>query len=542
LGGYILNNNLDITVADILKKESFKDIKIVSGEKGLYNIVKWTHIIESEKFISSLNGGELILTTGIGLASHAYANLSFIEQLMNKQVAAICIELGNTFRSISPEIKKLSDEKNIPIIVFPGIVKFVDITHDIHKFMVNSHYETLNRLYKLSKRFNELSLLPNGILKILQELHTNFGKPIYYIQRGNTSFYYPPHAKDMEIKISHHLRDQLETTENIVIEDQHFIISSVKNTNQLSGYLCLQMEPRRNSDFIRTVLDHASLAISQIILRNEIAEERKQFTEDEMVQEFLRGQHRDIDKLDSILPFSYKNASFRVIVLLVNHKETKQWHDWKEAKLRITYAIRKLFKQHHLFPVISIRENEISVIAFTTSISKQVDHKSPYENIATVISTDKELQDLLPEAYDIGIGKMYNQISDIPRTFTEAKRVIELKKLNIIHALLYEDIGIYDVLFHINNREQTEAFIQTHLGGILQLEPKMREELLTTLEAFLDYNSSYKEASQSLYVVRQTLYHRINKLQEILGINFLSPPNRLALEFSIKAYRYFESN
>ncbi|MTW87440.1 hypothetical protein F3157_17565 [Virgibacillus dakarensis] len=62
--------------------------------------------------------------------------------------------------------------------------------------------------------------------------------------------------------------------------------------------------------------------------------------------------------------------------------------------------------------------------------------------------------------------------------------------------------------------------------------------MLTTLESFLDNNGSYKLAAKQLFVVRQTLYHRIKKIQEILGDDFLDSPRRLSIEFSIKAYRY----
>ena len=522
--------------------DSFSDVKIISGQKGLNNIVKWTHIIESERFISSLNGGELILTTGIGLASHPYAKVSFIEQLIIKKVAAICIELGNKFRSISPEIIKLSNETNTPIIIFPGIVKFVDITHEVHRFMVNSHFQILNRLYILSKKFNALSLLPNGILKILQELHTNIKTPVFYIQRESKHFYYPPEARDMEKEIRHILREKNIVNNNVLINDKTFILNEVKNSNQISGYLCLQIKEKQNGDFLHTVLDHASLAISQIILRNEIVEERKQFNEDEMVQNFLQGSYNDIKKLDTLLPFSYKNASFRVVVILFNNKDSDPWHDWSESKLRMTFLIRNIFKRNNLFPIISIRENEINIICFTTlNINDVENNRNLYGKLSNSLVKDMDLQELLGTDYKIGIGKCYNNINMIQHSYNEAKRVIELQFNNIINVLFYENVGIYDVLFQLNSREQTEPFIRTHLGSILDLEPKTREELLDTLETFLDFNGSFKKASEKLYVVRQTLYHRVNKLYEILGKDFMKPPNRLALEFAIKAYRYFET-
>lgn len=536
-----MNNHLEFTVNDILKRDVFKNVKVISGKMGLHNTVKWTHIIESEKFINYLNGGELILTTGIGLDSEPYANISFIEQLIKKNVAAICIELGNKFRDISPEIIKLSNETNTPIIVFPDIVKFVDITQDIHRFIINNHYQILNRLYTLTKTFSALSLLPNGILKILEELHNNFKAPVFYIQPGSSSAYYPPDAKDIETKIIDYIHVHRLEDNWFQIGDKSFIFSIVKNTGRTPGYLCLRLNQEGHSDFLNTVLDHAGLAVSQIILRNEMAEERKQYGEVEVVQELLHGRLHDHNRIDSLLPFSYKSSFFRVLVLILNEDNEEIWHEWNETKLRMTLIIRRIFKKNNLFPLISVKENEISIISFMVSSNESTHNKFKYEETLKLITEDIELQSLLNHEYLVGIGKNYHSVSDIPQSYKEAKRVIELEQSNIASVLFYEDIGIYEILFQLNSRQQIESFIQANLGGILQLEPTIRQELLTTLEVFLDHNGSYKEASQKLYVVRQTLYHRINKLQDLLGKDFMSSPNRLSLEFSIKAHRYFSN-
>ncbi|GIO24698.1 helix-turn-helix domain-containing protein [Oceanobacillus sp. J11TS1] len=65
---------------------------------------------------------------------------------------------------------------------------------------------------------------------------------------------------------------------------------------------------------------------------------------------------------------------------------------------------------------------------------------------------------------------------------------------------------------------------------------------MISLESFLDNNGSHKLAAQQLFVTRQALYYRIQKIKNILGNDFLEPPKRLAVEFSVKAYRYLNKN
>ncbi|MBO1909978.1 PucR family transcriptional regulator ligand-binding domain-containing protein, partial [Microvirga sp. 3-52] len=167
-------NELKLTVRGVLARETFNCAKVIAGAKGLDRQVKWSHILETTEFESLINGGELILTTGVGLQLDLASQTKYIKRLIEKGVAGICIEKGSSFKKVPKEIIALADEFNFPIIVFEKIVKFVDITQDLHTFIINQHHQMLSQLDTLSRKFISLSLTHNGILKILQELHELF--------------------------------------------------------------------------------------------------------------------------------------------------------------------------------------------------------------------------------------------------------------------------------------------------------------------------------------------------------------------------------
>jgi purine catabolism regulator len=540
-----MKNLAETTVADILSQDFLSHSTVYAGENGLTNIVKWTHIVESEKFIYTLNGGELILTTGIGLDSDPDANIDFIKNLIDKKVSAICIELGNTFKDISPEIAQLSEASQIPIIIFTKAVKFVDITHNIHKYIINNQHLVLNKLYNLSKKFNSLALLPNGVLKILQELYANFNTPVYFLHNKAAPSYFPPEAKDnlehIYPSIRHHGSDET----LIQINKRFFIVSGIYNERMLSGYLCLQLDHHaKETDFMTTVLEQASLAISHIMLRNEVLEERKQFEEGEFVHRLLNKKFGEIGTLNTMLPFSYRNSRFRVMVITIENNDSmnNSFSDEGEFKMRISAFIRKICKEQNLFPILSFNENELSIISFSLGLEERDQITATYEGFSEYLTQHKDFNSLVHGSFYLGIGKSYSDYTKIPQSYIEAKRVIELDHFQITKVNLFEEAGVYEVLFEIENRDQIFNFIHTHMKDILDLEPKSRNELLITLESFLDNNGSYKLAAQQLFVVRQTLYHRMKKIREILGEDFLDSPKRLAIEFSIKAYRYLQKS
>ena len=62
--------------------------------------------------------------------------------------------------------------------------------------------------------------------------------------------------------------------------------------------------------------------------------------------------------------------------------------------------------------------------------------------------------------------------------------------------------------------------------------------MLITLKTYLACSGSKQETSKKLFIVRQTLYHRIEKLELLLGENFMNSDKRLALEFMLMAYDF----
>lgn len=531
-------HSFEVSVTDILKLPSFKHSEIVSGHSGIHNTVKWTHIIESEKFIDTLSGNELILTTGIGLQNDMKSKEIFLEQLLNINVAAICIELGSVFDSVPSRIQTLSDEYNIPIIVFTKEVKFVEITQVIHRLIIENQYKKINKIYELSRKFSELSLQPNGILKILNSIYSNLNTPVVFYQYNKELFFYPPEFKITAQDCSMYVKKI--KNNKVMINDKQFLVYSVQNFRGIAGYLFLKAPQQNDHDFFYSVLDHASLAISQIILRNEFIEERKLYSEDELIQDLLLGNSKNINQLDSLLPFSYKNVYYRAMLILFdrNANENELDINYNEFKLRVRIILRNIFNKFDSYPIISIKESEIILFNF---IIKEVDisrNKKNHEKIINQIKENNELKQLINGELSIGVSSLLDDIVNIPKAYTESKRVIELSDCGLIDTSFYDDIGLFDLFYHFDHVHDLRNFVHTHLGKLLTSDVNDKTELLNTLEAILDANGSLVEAAKNIHVVRQTIYYRVKKLKEILEVDFMSYPFRLTLEVAVKAYRF----
>lgn len=534
-------NDLIFTVKDVLARNSFKSAKLIAGIEGLDRRVKWSHILETGEFDSLINGGELILTTGVGLQLDLPSQLKYMKRLIEKDVAGICIETGPHLQEIPSELIKLADEGNFPIILFEEIVKFVDITQDLHTFIINQHHEMLSQLDRLSRKFIALSLTHNGILKILRELHEHFQENTFFINDDAKPYYYPSEIKSLDKSLRAYVKSSsMDNTEQrtFMLGDDTFALMPVRVLGQVWGNLYLQIKhPPLSEEFLFLILDRASLAIAQILLRTRTIEERKQNLEDELVRNLLNGREYEKDDLLTYLPPPSRNMHFRVFIIQIDSPVISlSEEDWDEIKLQRSMIIRSLFKRHGFFPAVSARRNEITVIASFIAADHLKKETDRFSQVTYDILKMKENNFIEGKKCTFGVSTVYTAISNVKKGFEEAHKVLKLHESEITTSNFYESLGIYRLLLLLKKSGHLETYINEYLGTVLEFDQKLNSNLFETLRVYLECSGSKKETSDRLFIVRQTLYHRLDRLETLLGKDFMEPANRLAIETAIKAY------
>ncbi|PIC64647.1 PucR family transcriptional regulator [Sporosarcina sp. P13] len=532
-------NELALTVQDVLARETFTHAKVIAGGNGLDRQVKWSHVLEVSDFSSLVNGGEIILTTGIHLPSDAVTQLHYIKQLIELDVACLCVEIGKYFSEVQPDVIDFANEQNFPIVIFEKTVKFVDISQDLHTFIINRHYEMLSKIDTLSRSFNELSLMPNGILKILQQLHAHFKQSVLFISDDAKAHYYPIESKAWKNEIERFLNEnstKIIERDVYLINDRHFALLPINGLGQALGYLCLHLPQATADDFKLLILDRASLAIAQILLRNRTIEERNQLNEDEFVRNVLHGRSVEPSDYQTYLPTKSRNTHYRIFIIQMDTKESNiDEYSWEEIRLQQSMVIRSLFKRQGFFPALTVSKNEITVIASFIASDPQIKDTNRFTQVVQLIENLDDHALANGRRCTFGISLVHQDLSQITEAFKEAKKVIDSKNRFPFEGNFYEELGIYRLLLQIDDQGYLEHYVDDYLQELIEYDRKTDSKLFETLRTYFECGGSKKETADRLFIVRQTLYHRLEKIEYLLGQDFMSPLNRIALEVAILA-------
>ena len=135
-----------------------------------------------------------------------------------------------------------------------------------------------------------------------------------------------------------------------------------------------------------------------------------------------------------------------------------------------------------------------------------------------------EVQDILKQEIDnisvsIGIGSGYNNLKMMRKSLKEAELAIKYLKCNGYDSKIkkYDDIGVYKLLFNINEKDILEKFYYDTLESIVENDKKSKEvNSIKILEAYFNENCNVTSTADKLFLHRNTLKYRIKKIEELL--------------------------
>ena len=129
----------------------------------------------------------------------------------------------------------------------------------------------------------------------------------------------------------------------------------------------------------------------------------------------------------------------------------------------------------------------------------------------------------------MGVGRAYEGIGDLQKSFTEASRCVILsEKMNMSGRVFwYEEMGIYNLFSELADKKVMQEFIDSTLGVIIEYDTNNNSKLLETLKAYLWNNNSLIHASEQLYTHRNTVKYRVQRISQLTGRDFDDAITRL---------------
>ena len=514
--------------------------EVLAARDNLDQTVRWVHSGEVPNIASLLIGGEMLLTTGMGIADSTAGQRRFISALAQHNVAALVIELGPTFQEVPKTLVTQADLQGLVLIALHAEVRFVEITEAIQREIVNHQYSVMRRGEELHARFTDLMLEGADIADVLNVLAEVIGNPVLLEKSSHGVMFHATYKApypDVFAALESSRRGHLGAP-------NAFEVRVPTGGQETWGRLIALELDSTFDEYDRVAVERAVGLIALALLRNR---------QEEMLAARNHGSFL-IDLMD---------------------------HTMDEATAREraeTLGIR-LQTQRLLPLVLAYRPSHVPRVEGDDSVwgvlALQLREELARERIAAIIGAEPDNNRIL-----IALGQarrdQRSQTIEIVHNSTTAviQRVVRSKPRWTLVAgrvceswtevadalpevikggpagLLHHAQGWYDVtqpdlnrvLQELSSTPELQSFAQLRLGPLLDHDRRRKTKLLPTLQAFLASGGRKAETARHLHVERQSLYHRLNRIESILGEDLTSEDTRLGLHIALRAINLANSD
>lgn len=197
--------------------------------------------------------------------------------------------------------------------------------------------------------------------------------------------------------------------------------------------------------------------------------------------------------------------------------------------------IQNLFPDKSKDFIIAINETDIALVKET----KQGIDTQTIEKLASTIA-DTMSGEFYVHAV-IGIGSTVNNLKDLARSFKEAQTALEVGKVfdNEKTIVSYENLGIARLIYQLPTT-LCETFLKEVFkkGSIETLD----QETLFTIQRFFENNLNVSETSRKLFVHRNTLVYRLEKIKKITGLDLREFDHAIIFKIALMVNKYLKNN
>lgn len=136
---------MSITIAEALQLPAMKQARLVAGEKGIHNRIKWVTIVEVLEDFTRLQEGEFLITTGYGLQENGERLASVIDKLVEQKLSGLAVHTGFYLNEIPAVWLHAADHLGFPIIEIPRQYNFSTVTKAMLEQIINRQTEMMER-------------------------------------------------------------------------------------------------------------------------------------------------------------------------------------------------------------------------------------------------------------------------------------------------------------------------------------------------------------------------------------------------------------
>lgn len=543
-----------ITVEDIRKLALPLGTKVIVGEGMLNRPVSWTTVIYPSDKIAhkSIQVNEIILLASPeGNGARLTSDADIIRWASDSSASAVIL-------SDTPSSTAIAEAKayGIPVLQLPPNSRARLVEKAIISLLVDRKVQIERRGTQIYRQLTQISSRNEGMPELISTMARLTNKSIVIqdkrlrILHSSVQPAFVSYWEEIEIF--------LKKLDNLPIEyqDRHRVsevddsvqmqslptpgiarlVSPVITSDIGRGYLSIIGRDTELDDIDLLVAEHGAAACALEMAKQKAVSDTEKRLRGTFLDRLLIGDVSQQEAVRQGERFEHDMTQTHIAIVL-------SWHDKTQnapSNRRLETIINTVINNQRVKALVWQRERENEVLVFHAT-----DPENPIDGSTKLAEAfASEMHRQYPHhKLAIGLGQPAREISQWRISYRDAVQALELAvRLQTDTPLYIGDLGVYQLILSLSDREKLLEFTDRTLGALLDYDMRQHADLLKTLEAFFACHGNLSQTAEMLIVHRNTLLYRMNRINEIAGIDLNRPETRLALHLALTIRRLLALN
>ena len=537
-----------LTVEDVRKLALPLGTRVITGDGLLNRPASWTTVIylDDPFHNKSLQPDEIVLMAPAADDAdkeRIASDVDLVRWAADENAAAVVM-----LKQPSPTALAEAKAYNLPVMVLPSGSKPRMVERAIVSLLVDRKGQLERRGTQIYRQLTEISSLNQGMAELINAMARLTGKAVVIQDKRMAVMEYtlqPQFAAawddieqfvrkgenlPVEFQDRHTLtEEQAVLMQSLPLPGMSRLVAPVVTNGVGRGYLSIIGHDNESDDIDLLVAEHGAAACGLEMAKQKAVSETEKRLRGTFLDRLLIGDVSQQEAVRQGERFDHDMTATHIAMVL-----SWQTNDSPSMR-RLETMVNTIIDSQRAQALVWQREREGEIVVFHAT-----DPKDPIDHSLKLAGTfSKEINRQYANNHvAIGLGQSARDVSAWRSSYRDAVQAMELaERLQTDNPLYIGDLGVYQLILSLNDRDKLTQFCDKTLGVLVDYDMRQNADLIQTLEAFFMCHGNLSQTAEMLIVHRNTLLYRMNRINEIAGIDLNRPETRLALHLALTIRR-----
>ncbi|GAA1922769.1 PucR family transcriptional regulator [Streptantibioticus ferralitis] len=512
------------TLASLLRTSALK-LTVLAGGDRLDAAVRWVHTSELDDPTPYLEGGELLLTTGLKLGTDADALREYVYRLADAGVVGLGFGVGLGHDSVPEPLVSAAEERGLPLLRVPRPTPFIAISKAVSAAIAADQYKAVTAGLEAQRELTRAALAPDGTGALLSRLAAHLdGWAALYDASGAVVAASPDWAGRRAARLGgeiERLRARPAPASAAVAgpggADDRVEIQSLGTGRHPRGFLAVGTAERLDTSARYVV--HAAVALLTLSLEQSrtLQDAERRFGA-ALLRMLLAGETGHARTVAGRRYGTLLERPVRVLIAEAARRPDKGEHGDPAVALALLAEQAEAAGARSAEPLLaSLDGPRLTVLAADGGgvLAACAEHVEAAEVLAAGLSAAAPAD-------------------EVPAAGSQAERALAVAHRRSRALVEHDEVGAGSILPLLGD-DAVKAFAEGLLRPLRDHDATSRGDLVKSLRAWLSRHGQWDAAAADLGVHRHTLRYRMRRVEEILGRSLDDPDVRMELWLALKS-------